>query len=146
MSGELAGHMQGGAFPAVPSMRQRERSRPPLSVRSATKFQLHTWLSLSARVGMVPVELSRRRGLQPSSPSVRTPPDALHQLIARLPAVGPQKLHQLAVAQALLFARKSLDLFVQSQELFGGPGLPAASSRSLQSQITGTPCAASKAS
>lgn len=39
------------------------RSRPPLSVRSATKSQLHTWLSRSARVGITPVERPRLRGL-----------------------------------------------------------------------------------
>ena len=38
------------------------RSLPPLSVRSLMKSQLYTWLTLSARVGMVPVEQPRRRG------------------------------------------------------------------------------------
>ena len=44
------------------SISDRMRKRPPLSVRSATKSQLQTWLIRSARVGIVPVLLPRRRG------------------------------------------------------------------------------------
>ncbi len=105
MGGERTRHMQSQALAVVLIEEERMRSRPPLSVRSATKSQLQTWLSLLARV-----EWCRRRYLgagavATTAPSAgQPPPRALHKLFAHLPALGPQHRCELAVAQPRVLA------------------------------------------
>jgi hypothetical protein len=80
------------------------------------------------------------RSGQPSlHPQPTLAPDALHQLLAGLPPFGHEQPCELAVAQAWIFPRQSLDLLPQSQQPVGWSLVLVTAAGPMQVQIPTCP-------
>ena len=115
---ELARHMQREAFPTV-LVEEGQDAQPPAVVGAIG----HEVPAPNVVEPLGP-RRDRARGLassatsrQPSlHPQPALAPQTLYQLLAHLPALGPQQPRELAVAQARMLARQSFEPFSQPQQ------------------------------